>query len=579
MNQETIKKLKNIRTFLQKIIQAEDEQLLRFLREKFDDNKDNICNNYEIIRILNDGWHKLHQNDDKQPNHHQETPLAPAAEENSVPSMQREIDSTALEKNNKTQTIATEATTQLEHFDGQHHPEPILLENENSEYQVQAVSDTQTDVPDTQTETMRPVSNKTILNHISTDALAQAKPIGQRTQAPQNTFSLPNANKGKPYEVSLPAEVEILQITPADIGLFWDKETHAISGTPQYSNNVRIKYRYWVNRGLARKEFFENGEQTVFVNPDPKDLWENIPSNQNDRFAKPDQDKLNLTTDEGRLIAARVRGRSHAHKGLFCDDDFALYYDEASRVHLLAVSDGAGSAEFSRLGSQVVVHAVRDTVKEFLHHPEKDFYKLPVLDIQQQEDVLKSLLEQAAYAACAEQNKVAKQNGLALKSLSCTLLVVLTMPAKDGRWLSAAYWVGDGAAALWLPQSQQVILLGEADSGAYSGETRFLSAQEVQPEQLQKRLQMHYTEQKPTVMVMTDGVSDAKFETEARLAQAEEWQKLWGELQEPLAAADSAEALIHWLDFWSPGNHDDRTLALFIPHHAPQNHYQEGGKQ
>lgn len=574
MNQDTIQKLQKVRNCLKDIIQAENGKLLEFLLKEPDD-KDNIFNNYEIIKILNDGWQKFHQADDKQSNHHQENTLtAPTAEENDAPSTQQEIDSTALEKNNQAQTIAVEATIQLKHSDRQHHQEHTLSENENSEYQVEAVSDTQTNVPDTKTETIHPVSNKTILNHISADALVQAKPMKQRPKPLQDTFSLPNANKGKPYEAPLPAEVEILQIKPVDIGLLWDRETHKISGTPKYSASVFIQYRYWES-----KDIFTDIAKTIFVNPDPKDLWENIPSNQNDRFAKPDQAKHNLTTNEGILIAARVRGRSHAHKGLFCDDDFALYYDESSRVHLLAVSDGAGSAEFSRLGSQVAVHAVRDTVKEFLTHPEKNFCKLPVLDIQQQEDVLKSLLEQAAYAACAEQNKVATQNGLALKSLSCTLLVVLTMPAQDGRWLSAAYWVGDGAAALWLPQSQKVILLGEADSGAYSGETRFLSPQEVQPEQLQKRLQTRYTEQKPTVMVMTDGVSDAKFETESRLAQDEEWQKLWDELQEPLAANDSVQALIDWLDFWSPGNHDDRTLALFIPHHAPQNHYQEGGKQ
>ena len=32
-----------------------------------------------------------------------------------------------------------------------------------------------------------------------------------------------------------------------------------------------------------------------------------------------------------------------------------------------------------------------------------------------------------------------------------------------------------------------------------------------------------------------------------------------------LHAADPAQALGEWLQFWSPGNHDDRTLALFIP--------------
>lgn len=68
---------------------------------------------------------------------------------------------------------------------------------------------------------------------------------------------------------------------------------------------------------------------------------------------------------------------------------------------------------------------------------------------------------------------------------------------------------------------------------------------------------------------MTDGVSDPKFETDANLAKAEYWRNLWLELQTPLSDEnDPALALQTWLGFWSAGNHDDRTLALFLPNIA-----------
>jgi len=66
---------------------------------------------------------------------------------------------------------------------------------------------------------------------------------------------------------------------------------------------------------------------------------------------------------------------------------------------------------------------------------------------------------------------------------------------------------------------------------------------------------------------MTDGVSDAKFETDAALADAQHWRTFWqdGELQAALAADDPKAALHEWLGFWSRGNHDDRTIAFFLP--------------
>lgn len=563
MNDETIKK---VRMMLQNIIRLEDERLLRFLH-----------NNSEAVSALHKCWKEFNQTDGKQPSNLSDDDVqnklpAPIVEESGAQAEQYAIDAHISKKNIVSQDITSEATMQAEAFDTQCNQN--LSETEDSEYQVEVINNKEilnsaASMDDTRPKLVRSEP----LDTVPIDALEYTKPMEQSRQQ-QEPLSLPNANKGKPYEARLPASAENVHIEPANIGLSWDKNTQTICGIPEFSTNVKIKYRFWEN-----SKIFTDIEQSIFVNPDPKDLWKNIPSNQNDRFAKPDQAKQNLTTSKGRLIAARVRGRSHAHKGLFCDDDFSLYYDEASHVHLLAVSDGAGSAEFSRLGSQLAVNAVRNTVKRLLNDRQKNFCKLPELDIRQQEIVLKNLLEHAVYDACTKQIKMAEEQSINLKSLSCTLLVVLTMPAKDGRWLSAAYWVGDGAAGLWLLPNQKIVLLGEADSGSYSGETRFLSTQEVDGEQLQKRLRIHFTEQKPIVILMTDGVSDAKFETEARLEQDNEWQKLWYELQEPLAAADSEEALIDWLDFWSQGNHDDRTLALFIPYHTQENSNQESGKQ
>ena len=67
---------------------------------------------------------------------------------------------------------------------------------------------------------------------------------------------------------------------------------------------------------------------------------------------------------------------------------------------------------------------------------------------------------------------------------------------------------------------------------------------------------------------MTDGITDPKFETDANLLKVEKWNELWQDLSKEVDFSDdneaSADQLLNWLDFWSPGNHDDRTIAILF---------------
>lgn len=71
---------------------------------------------------------------------------------------------------------------------------------------------------------------------------------------------------------------------------------------------------------------------------------------------------------------------------------------------------------------------------------------------------------------------------------------------------------------------------------------------------------------------MTDGITDAKFQTDAALDKLEVWKSFMEDLE---GANDENQKidfegdlkiaetnLMSWMDFWSPGNHDDRTLAI-----------------
>jgi hypothetical protein len=71
---------------------------------------------------------------------------------------------------------------------------------------------------------------------------------------------------------------------------------------------------------------------------------------------------------------------------------------------------------------------------------------------------------------------------------------------------------------------------------------------------------------------MSDGIYDPKFVVEANLEKLEKWNEFVEDLKginEDKSAVvfdkDNTEIgnqLSKWMDFWSAGNHDDRTLAI-----------------
>ena len=74
------------------------------------------------------------------------------------------------------------------------------------------------------------------------------------------------------------------------------------------------------------------------------------------------------------------------------------------------------------------------------------------------------------------------------------------------------------------------------------------------------------------LFLMTDGIYDAKFVVEANLEKYKKWteflEDLDGKNDENIKVefskdnSEIANQLSKWMDFWSAGNHDDRTLAI-----------------
>ena len=155
-----------------------------------------------------------------------------------------------------------------------------------------------------------------------------------------------------------------------------------------------------------------------------------------------------------------------------------------------------------------------------------------------------------------------------MKDYATTLLLAICKRFEFG-WAVASFWVGDGAMCIYDAEKHTADMLGMPDEGEFAGQTRFLTMPEIfsDTNSFYQRLRFKIYPDFTALMLMTDGVSDPKFETDANLQNTEKWDALWNDLAENgVELTDdnekSQEQLLEWLNFWDRGNHDDRTIAI-----------------
>lgn len=378
-----------------------------------------------------------------------------------------------------------------------------------------------------------------------------------------------NARAGEPYQAALCVEtrdgraVSVTEVQiPADSGVRHE------AGQLVAQQPVAGEYRITVTATLEGPPTVAGltGETTLIVNPDPRDLWKNIPSDRDAQGWKADIAYATCPAAGGRtLLAASVRGRSHAHVGSFRDDDFALAVSESGSWNVAAVADGAGSAKRSRIGSRV---AAETAVAVAAHQLEREDGEA-LFTLALQGDASEQGLRTAAYRVIApavfEAVKAleakAKAHEMAVREYATTLLLVLHRRL-NGNELLVTYQVGDGAMAA-LPKDAAPVLIGRPEGGEFSGQTRFLERDVVRDaEAIASRIQIHRLGTLEAVLMMTDGVSDPKFPSEAELANPARWEALYDEILAALDGTQDPQQLADWLGFHATGHHDDRTLLV-----------------
>ncbi len=384
-----------------------------------------------------------------------------------------------------------------------------------------------------------------------------------------------------------PHEIKSVGITNKADGVNWafNEQSHVISCKPTAAGEFEVELCVDVQKH----------ERHVFplrltVNPDPKTLWKNLPSPKNGVYAKPDCDKAFLSCGDLSIVAASQRGRSHAQEAKPRDDDFAYNYDPDNARAVLVVADGAGYAKFSRKGSKI---AVDTACEQVAHSTGKDYWAemephirkwKETQDSVSEKTIQKSLYTVLIHAAFEAKKKIDqeakehearykadynKAEKFSAKDYATTLILTLAKKFDFG-WFIATYWVGDGGVGIYQPNLNKVILHGIPDSGEYGGQTCFLTMDSVWPNDanvlIQRRIRFDVVDSFKAIILMTDGVTDPKFETENNLNSIIRWDDLWADLAKavPWEKRDGsvADSLLAWMDFWSSGNHDDRTMMV-----------------
>ena len=130
-----------------------------------------------------------------------------------------------------------------------------------------------------------------------------------------------------------------------------------------------------------------------------------------------------------RLVAASCVGSSHIVTGAPCQDSLGAELFEAQNetVLLAIVSDGAGSAAHSEVGSSKAVATTRRLVRDFLSS-----HKIASIERTTAEDWL--------LAIQADIQEIAEQHSAVVRDFACTLLVAIV-----GSDAAAFLQVGDGA--------------------------------------------------------------------------------------------------------------------------------------
>lgn len=391
---------------------------------------------------------------------------------------------------------------------------------------------------------------------------------------------IPNANAKTDYffqfNFSNFPNIKIKEIRNLEaFGLSFDNETLILSGKPLLATQTDLQMVFYNEKSDTQSE--EIKIIHFVVNADPKDLWKNIPSSKDIKYWKEDDNAYFDNFLDKKIVIASRRGRSHAHEGTTRDDHF-FTQKLSDNWEIIAVADGAGSAKFARKGSELACIKIcekfnNETILSNLNALLLEFYKENKQEVEIKSKIF-NILYREVLSLHNDLREFATQEEILLKDLNTTLIFAL-MKKFDFGYVILSFGVGDCPICIVNKGVSEVKLLNKLDVGEYGGGTRFITMPEIFTNEgsfpISQRFGIHKFQDFSKLFLMTDGIYDPKFIVENKLEDLDAWKNFLSDLNgenEDIAKVDFTNEtevkfqLLKWMDFWSKGNHDDRTLAI-----------------
>jgi len=285
-------------------------------------------------------------------------------------------------------------------------------------------------------------------------------------------------------------------------------------------------------------------EQSTAKNRTREGTWQYhpLPTGEPDRHAE-FYAKAGISPSEYQLLGARVRGKKHKHDGSNCDDWFE--FSTSGDWTIIAVSDGAGSKVFSRVGAKVSCQAAVRYLESALadcklkkreNWSANTFARDGTTGAFAEEDLetlQKALHEAMEVAYTAVEEAVAERlpytayykslnhREIEVRDLSATLLLaVQTVTKYKGvdYSLILTCQIGDGAIAA-IDGNDETQLLSLPDRGEFAGETEFLTSPGTRERDYLMRKTFPFFRPLKALLVMTDGVADDYFPYPSRMLE------------------------------------------------------------
>jgi Protein phosphatase 2C len=247
-----------------------------------------------------------------------------------------------------------------------------------------------------------------------------------------------------------------------------------------------------------------------------------------------------------RVVGASVAGESHLRNGLPCQDyqSSLVLPSGDGQALLVALADGAGSAEFSDLGARQAVEAALQVLENSLKTQDSrglDF-----------ESCMRSAFESAQQALF----ELAAGDEIPVRSLATTLTCIA---AVDGFFIAGQ--LGDGSVVVQTGEDE-LVAVTHPQRGEYANETYFL-VQEDALEHLQVQV-LHYPIR--GLAVLSDGLMRLALQMPANLPHAPFFKPLFAfaaSVSDPEAATGQLASFLS-SERVSARTDDDKSLVLAI---------------